>query len=476
MRLPHGARARGRRARHGVPPRRLAVPRGRSLAGVGRPKDIRHDHRRGPARASTRSSTWPSCRTIRSAQLNPDITFEINHLGSVRLATLAREAGVERFIYMSSCSVYGAAGDTDSTETSDVQPLTAYAKCKVLVERDVRPLANDDFSPTFLRNATAFGASPRMRFDLVVNDLAGHAWTEKVIRMDSDGRPWRPFVHILDISQAIDLVLRAPRDVVHDEIFNVGSNVQNYQVREVAEIIADTFPGCRPSSATAPATTATTGRTSTRSASACPVRDALRRRPRRAAAARGLPRRRHDDRAVRVPRPHPDQADPAPARDGPDRRPLLLDRPARCRYREPAGRCRQAVEPAREATARRAGRLVPDRHHPDRRRARVLRPDLGRGLVRGAGRRRRGTSRPTCRPTAIAARSAGCTGRSPLRRVEAAALHPRRRLRRRGRPAPGLADVRPVAGPRHRCRVARRWSSCRRAAPTATRPWRTTRR
>jgi len=176
--------------------------------------------------------------------LNPDITFEINHRGSVRLATLAREAGVERFIYMSSCSVYGAAGDTASTESSDVLPLTAYAKCKVLVERDVAPLASDDFSPTFMRNATAFGASPRMRFDLVVNDLAGHAWTEKVIRMDSDGRPWRPFVHILDISQAIDLVLQAPRDVVHGQIFTVGSNVQNYQLREIAEIIAATFPGC----------------------------------------------------------------------------------------------------------------------------------------------------------------------------------------------------------------------------------------
>ncbi|HEX5149371.1 MAG TPA: SDR family oxidoreductase, partial [Candidatus Limnocylindrales bacterium] len=130
-------------------------------------------------------------------QLNPDITFQINHQGSVRLATLARAAGVERFIYMSSCSVYGAAGDEFSTETSPLQPQTAYAQCKVLVERDVRPMANDVFSPTFLRNATAFGASPRQRFDLVVNDLAGHAWTEGVIRMDSDGRPWRPLVHIL---------------------------------------------------------------------------------------------------------------------------------------------------------------------------------------------------------------------------------------------------------------------------------------
>jgi nucleoside-diphosphate-sugar epimerase len=178
-------------------------------------------------------------------QLNPNITFEINHLGSVRLATLAREAGVERFIYMSSCSVYGAGGDSFSTEHSDVHPLTAYAQCKVLVERDVTPLANDNFSPTFLRNATAFGASPRMRFDLVVNDLAGHAWTEKVIRMDSDGRPWRPFVHILDISRAIECVLSAPRDVIHGEIFNVGSNAQNYQIRDIAATISETFPGCR---------------------------------------------------------------------------------------------------------------------------------------------------------------------------------------------------------------------------------------
>jgi nucleoside-diphosphate-sugar epimerase len=106
-------------------------------------------------------------------------------------------------------------------------------------------MADDTYSPTFLRNATAFGASPRIRFDIVINDLAGHAWTEQVIRMASDGRPWRPFVHILDISQAIDCVLRAPRDIVHDQTFNVGSNQQNYQIREIAEIISETFPGCR---------------------------------------------------------------------------------------------------------------------------------------------------------------------------------------------------------------------------------------
>ncbi len=178
-------------------------------------------------------------------QLDPAITFEINHGGSVRLAALARDAGVERFVYMSSCSVYGAAGDRDSTETSDVDPLTPYAMSKVMVERDVLPMADDDFSPTSLRNATAYGASPRMRFDLVVNDLAGHAWTEQVIRVDSDGRPWRPFIHVFDICRAVDLVLRARRDVVHGQVFNVGTNEQNYQVRTIAEIIADAFPGCR---------------------------------------------------------------------------------------------------------------------------------------------------------------------------------------------------------------------------------------
>ena len=177
-------------------------------------------------------------------ELAADATFDINHRGSVRLATLAREAGVERFIHMSSCSVYGAAGSGDSTELSPTEPLTAYAKCKVLVERDVAALAGDGFSPTFLRNATAFGASPRMRFDLVVNDLAAHAWTERVIRMTSDGRPWRPFVHVLDIAQAIACVLDAPREAVHAEIFNVGDNAGNYQVRQVAEIIAEVFEGC----------------------------------------------------------------------------------------------------------------------------------------------------------------------------------------------------------------------------------------
>ena len=135
--------------------------------------------------------------------LSPTITHEINHSGSLRLAELAKAAGVERFVYMSSCSVYGVATSEEVDETSPLDPQTAYAECKVLVERDVGALANDDFSPTFLRNATAFGASPRMRFDLVLNNLAGLAWTTGEVAMTSDGSPWRPLVHALDIAQAI---------------------------------------------------------------------------------------------------------------------------------------------------------------------------------------------------------------------------------------------------------------------------------
>lgn len=176
-------------------------------------------------------------------QLSPTITYEVNHQGSVRLAKLAKAAGVTRFVYMSSCSVYGVA-DGVVDETSPVSPQTAYAECKAFVERDVAALADEDFSPTFLRNATAFGASPRMRFDVVLNNLAGLAWTTKKIAMTSDGSPWRPLVHALDIAKAIQMVLSAPRDAVHGQILNVGSNEQNYRVREVAEIIADVFPGC----------------------------------------------------------------------------------------------------------------------------------------------------------------------------------------------------------------------------------------
>lgn len=177
--------------------------------------------------------------------LAPNITYDINHQGSVRLAELARKAGVSRFVYMSSCSVYGVASDEAVTEESPVNPQTAYAICKTLVERDLKPLADDNFSPTFLRNATAFGASPRMRFDIVLNNLCGLAWTTGEIKMNSDGSPWRPLVHGLDIAKAVMLVLAAPRPSIHNQILNVGDTHHNYRVREIAEVIAGVFTGCR---------------------------------------------------------------------------------------------------------------------------------------------------------------------------------------------------------------------------------------
>ena len=177
-------------------------------------------------------------------QLNPEITYKINHEGGVELARKAKAAGVQRFVYFSSCSVYGVGTDEHKTENSELNPQTAYAECKVLVERDVQRLADDSFSPTYLRNATAFGASPRMRFDIVLNNLSGLAWTTNEIRMTSDGTPWRPLVHILDIAQAAACVLEAPREAIHNEVFNVGDTAQNYRVREIAEIVAAAFPGC----------------------------------------------------------------------------------------------------------------------------------------------------------------------------------------------------------------------------------------
>jgi nucleoside-diphosphate-sugar epimerase len=177
---------------------------------------------------------------------DPRLTFEINHQGSVKLAAAAKAAGVRRFVYTSSCSVYGAAEDgSPRDENSATAPQTAYAKCKVLVERDVQALADAAFTPVFLRNATAFGASPRMRFDIVLNNLAGWAWTTGEIKMTSDGTPWRPLVHVDDICDAIRLCLEAPREAVHNEIFNVGADDQNYRIREIAEIVGGVFPGCR---------------------------------------------------------------------------------------------------------------------------------------------------------------------------------------------------------------------------------------
>jgi nucleoside-diphosphate-sugar epimerase len=179
-----------------------------------------------------------------TGQLSPTITYDINHKGSIRLAELAKQAGVRRFIYMSSCSVYGVASEGDVTEETGVNPQTAYAECKTLVERDLKPMADDNFSPTFMRNATAFGASPRMRFDIVLNNLSGLAWTEKQIKMTSDGTPWRPLVHALDIAKALYCVLEAPRDIIHNQVYNVGDTANNYQVKQIAEIVADVFKGC----------------------------------------------------------------------------------------------------------------------------------------------------------------------------------------------------------------------------------------
>ncbi|HWW00425.1 MAG TPA: SDR family oxidoreductase [Candidatus Acidoferrum sp.] len=178
-------------------------------------------------------------------QLAPTITNEINHQGSVRLAELAKKAGVKRFVYTSSCSVYGVSDREFVDEESPVNPQTAYAVCKTLVERDVKGLADEEFCPTFLRNATAYGASPRMRFDIVLNNLAGLAWTTQEIKMTSDGSPWRPLVHGLDIARAIIEVLGAPVEAVRNEVFNVGDTAHNYRVRDIAEIVGESFPGCR---------------------------------------------------------------------------------------------------------------------------------------------------------------------------------------------------------------------------------------
>lgn len=180
-----------------------------------------------------------------TGELSPHITYDINHKGSTRLAELAKKAGVTRFVYMSSCSIYGVAnGEQALTEETTPNPQTAYAKCKVLVEQDLKPMADDSFSPTCMRNATAFGASPRMRFDIVLNNLAGLAWTTKEIKMTSDGSPWRPLVHGLDIAKAILHVLAAPRASIHNQILNVGDTVHNYRVKEIAEIVGQVFHGC----------------------------------------------------------------------------------------------------------------------------------------------------------------------------------------------------------------------------------------
>ena len=176
--------------------------------------------------------------------LYKDLTYDMNHVSSSRLAILAKQAGVRRFVFSSSCSTYGAAGDDFLDENADFNPVTPYGECKVLMERDLHELADDEFSPTSLRNATAYGVSPRLRMDLVLNNLVGWAMTTGKVVLLSDGTPWRPIVHIEDISRAFVAVLKAPREAIHNRAFNVGRTDNNYRIHELAEIVAETIPGC----------------------------------------------------------------------------------------------------------------------------------------------------------------------------------------------------------------------------------------
>jgi nucleoside-diphosphate-sugar epimerase len=177
--------------------------------------------------------------------LNPAATFSVNLEGTLGLARAAKEAGIRRFVFASSCSLYGAAGSAGVAEDADLVPVTPYGETKVMAERGLSRLADDEFSPTYLRNATAYGVSPRLRLDIVVNNLTAVAMTTGEVRLESDGSPWRPLVHIEDISRACLAALEAPRELVHDEAFNVGRAEDNVQVRDIAEMVREAVPGSK---------------------------------------------------------------------------------------------------------------------------------------------------------------------------------------------------------------------------------------
>ena len=175
----------------------------------------------------------------------PELTYEINHLGTVHVAKMAKQAGVKRFVFSSSCSNYGAAGEIPVNELSELNPVTPYGMSKVLAERDVTLLGDDTFCPTFLRNATAYGVSPRLRFDLVLNNLVAWAVTTGRIYIKSDGTPWRPIVHIEDISRAFLAVLDSPAERVFNQVINIGRTQENYRISELADIVGEVVPNCR---------------------------------------------------------------------------------------------------------------------------------------------------------------------------------------------------------------------------------------
>ena len=177
--------------------------------------------------------------------LDEQLTYDINHLASVEIAKLAKKVGIEKYIYSSSCSLYGIAdGDTALDETAEFNPVTAYAKSKVYSERDIVPLATDDFSVTFMRNSTAYGISPKLRLDLVVNNLVGWAVTIGQIKIMSDGTPWRPLIHAEDIARAFIAVIEAPKNVVNRQSYNVGQTSENFQIKDVAKMVGEVVPGC----------------------------------------------------------------------------------------------------------------------------------------------------------------------------------------------------------------------------------------